>query len=161
MKNIQDIMMQKATKRSRLEAFANSHNMTDRYPIKELSRWHMLMTKSCASGREAFAQRKGLDLENGTLTVPEFIELVKRDWGSEEIEKLEHLMKAREDGQPKKRVMPAFGFKKPSTLKPQEGVKQEGLKMMRQHMKTAVDRKLKETKEFQKSLADKNLRKKV
>lgn len=117
MENIQDIMMQKATKRSRLEAFANSHNMTDRYPIKELSRWHMLITKSCSSGREAFAKRHNLDLENGTLTVPEFIELVKQDWGAQEIEQLEHYLKARNDVQPKKKAMSRLRLLSPLKLK--------------------------------------------
>lgn len=81
-------------KRQRLEAFAKTHNLVDKYPIKELSRWHMILTNSCASGREAFAQKHNLDLKDGMLTIPEFIELVKEDWGSEDIKNLEHLMKA-------------------------------------------------------------------
>lgn len=98
---LQEAALKNASKRRRLMAFADSHNMTDRYPIKELSRWHMLMTKSCATGREAFAQRHNLDLEKGTLTVPEFIELVRKDFGATEIAQLEHLMKAKNDVQPK------------------------------------------------------------
>lgn len=119
MENMNDILIKKASKRSRLEAFADSHNMTDRYPIKELSRWHMLITKSCSSGREAFAKRHNLDLENGTLTVPEFIELVKRDWGAQEIEQLEHYLKARNDVQPKPktRLMQAGRLRLERTLK--------------------------------------------
>lgn len=102
---LQEAALKNATKRRRLMAFADSHNMTDRYPIKELSRWHMLMTKSCATGREAFAQRHNLDLNNGTLTVPEFIELVRKDFGATEIAQLEHLMKAKDDVQPKPKTL--------------------------------------------------------
>lgn len=77
----------------RIRKFLEGKNLEDRYAIKELSRWHTLMTLSCPTGKKEFAEKHNLDIENGTLTIPEFIELVKGEFGSKTIARLEELIK--------------------------------------------------------------------
>ena len=77
----------------RIRKFLEGKNLEDRYAIKELSRWHTLMTLSCPTGKKEFAEKHNLDIENGTLTIPEFIELVKDEFGSKAIARLQELIK--------------------------------------------------------------------
>lgn len=46
-------------------------------PCKELYDWHNLLTGSCSFGRRKFAAEHGIDIENDSLTVKEFVELAK------------------------------------------------------------------------------------
>ena len=50
--------------------------------------WHHTLTGSCLFGRKEFAEHHGIDVENGSMTVAEFIELTKDAFGSEEIRQL-------------------------------------------------------------------------
>lgn len=77
----------------RIRKFLEGKNLEDRYPIKELSRGHTLITLSCPTGKKEFAEKHNLDIENGTLTIPEFIELVKDEFGSKAIARLAELIK--------------------------------------------------------------------
>ena len=54
----------------------------------DLFQWHNILTGSCEMGRRTFAQEHGIDIENGSMSVKEFIELTKDAYGGEIIKKL-------------------------------------------------------------------------
>jgi hypothetical protein len=76
----------------RFEEFKRKFNLVDKYPIRDLSRWHTLLCFSCPQGKKEFAEKHNLDIENGTLTIPEFIELVQDAHGSKQIQKLKTIL---------------------------------------------------------------------
>lgn len=78
----------------RIDAFIACHNLTDKYPARELSRWHLILTRSCPIGRQMFARKVHVNVDTEMFTVPEFFEFCKDQWGHEVIEKLEIRMKA-------------------------------------------------------------------
>ena len=51
---------------------------------------HNKMTNSCDIGRKTFAKDHQMDVENGAMTVKEFIELTKNNFGGDVIKKLEN-----------------------------------------------------------------------
>lgn len=61
----------------RIEAFLNEVDLEKRYPTSVFFDWHHRLTGSCEMGRKAFAADHEIDLENGTMTAMEFIELTK------------------------------------------------------------------------------------
>lgn len=85
----------------RLKNFVNEHNLTDKYPVKDLERWHMLLTSSCTKGRKEFAESHNLDMQKDELTIPEFFEMVKGCYATDIIEIVEELMKEKEKTQNK------------------------------------------------------------
>lgn len=77
---------------SKINDFVNTHNMTDKYSARELSRWHMLMTFSCPQGRYQFAKKMNIDVNNDYFTVPEFFALCKGELGEEIVKIIEYKM---------------------------------------------------------------------
>ena len=65
------------------------------YPAKEFYSWHNKLTGSCEMGRKAFAKDHGIDIENDTMTVIEFIDLTRTSFGGSVIQQLEETLKAR------------------------------------------------------------------
>ena len=61
----------------RIEAFLNEIDLEKRYPTSVFFDWHHRLTGSCEMGRKAFAADHDIDLEHGTMTAMEFIELTK------------------------------------------------------------------------------------
>lgn len=84
-----------------IRKFLDSHDMETRYPIRELKRWHTLICLSCPQGQKDFAERHNLDIENGTLTIPEFIDLVKDEHGAWAIKKMSEIMNEPQSEKPK------------------------------------------------------------
>lgn len=72
----------------RVAAFWKHHNRTDRYPVTDFFEWHNRLTGSCEMGRREFAKEHEIDLENGEMTVDEFIKLTENAYGGEIIRKL-------------------------------------------------------------------------
>lgn len=72
----------------RIKKFWECHNLTDRYPARDLYEWHHILTGSCEMGRSQFVREKGVDLERDTFTVDEFVEMCKDRYGGEITEKL-------------------------------------------------------------------------
>ena len=70
----------------RINKFIETHNLTDKYPAKDLYRWHTLLTASCTQGKNNFFHDHGYDLENSEATLPEFFEAVSKEHGGEVIE---------------------------------------------------------------------------
>ena len=77
----------------RIEAFLKAFPGDGKYPVKAFFDWHNRLTGSCEMGRKAFAQEHEIDVENGEMTVDEFIRLTRNAYGGEVIRELE---KARE-----------------------------------------------------------------
>lgn len=50
--------------------------------------WHNILTGSCEYGRKSFIESNGIDIENDSFTIQEFINLTKNSYGSEIIKQL-------------------------------------------------------------------------
>ena len=72
----------------RIAAFWNCHNITDKYNGRDLWVWHHRLTGSCEMGRNQFAADHGIDIDNSSYTVQEFVDLCKYSYGGETIRKL-------------------------------------------------------------------------
>ena len=71
----------------RITDFVSEFNGTDKYPTSEFYKWHTTLTGSCSFGKDQFVESIGIDL-NGKITVMEFIELTKDQYGSDAIKQL-------------------------------------------------------------------------
>lgn len=80
----------------RINKFIETHNLTDKYPAKDLYRWHTLLTASCTQGKNNFFHDHGYDLENSEATLPEFFEAVSKEHGGEVIEYIRKRMQTNE-----------------------------------------------------------------
>lgn len=67
----------------RIEEFWKCHNDTDKYPARDLWIWHNKLTGSCKMGRNQFTAEKGIDIDNDSFTVKEFVEMCKDRYGGE------------------------------------------------------------------------------
>ena len=59
-----------------------------KYSNKDFFEWHNKLTGSCEMGRLSFAKDHNIDIENGTMTVQEFINLTKDSFGRDAIRTL-------------------------------------------------------------------------
>lgn len=57
-------------------------------PARELFDWHNRLTGSCEMGRNNFVRNHGIDVDNDSFTVREFVELTKNDYGGQTIKKI-------------------------------------------------------------------------
>ena len=73
----------------RIKAFLKEFPGDKKYPVKAFFDWHNRLTGSCEMGRKAFARDHGIDIENGEMTVDEFIRLTRNAYGGEVIRELE------------------------------------------------------------------------
>ena len=73
----------------RIEAFCDEFKNLDAvYPVRTFFEWHHRLTGSCEAGRRAFARDHALDIENGTMSVWEFLNLTKDAYGGSTIRKV-------------------------------------------------------------------------
>ena len=72
----------------RIAEFFKTHSPGVKYPAKDLFMWHNRLTGSCEAGRLSFVRSHGIDLENDTFTIEEFVSLCKDSYGGETIKKL-------------------------------------------------------------------------
>ena len=77
----------------RIDAFLKEIDINKQYPTSVFFDWHHKLTGSCEMGRIVFAENHGIDLENGTMTVGEFIGLTKDAYGGSIIKKIAERMK--------------------------------------------------------------------
>lgn len=63
--------------------------LDEKHPAKEFYNWHHRLTGSCEMGRKNFAANHGIDIDNDTMTVREFIKLTKSSFCGEIIKQLE------------------------------------------------------------------------
>ena len=87
-KALQDKVFDNMDIDEKIDAFFEEFDLESKYPAKTFYEWHHKLTGSCEFGRNAFVKNHGIDLENGTFTVNEFIELTKDDFGGEVIRRL-------------------------------------------------------------------------
>ena len=57
-------------------------------PAMELFKWHNILTGSCEQGRRNFALNKGIDLDNDSFTIQEFVEITKNSYGGDIIKQI-------------------------------------------------------------------------
>ena len=73
----------------RIDAFCDEFKNLDAvYPVRTFFEWHHRLTGSCEAGRRAFAKDHALDIENGTMSVWEFLNLTKDAYGGSTIRKV-------------------------------------------------------------------------
>ena len=87
--SLQEKLYDDSTEEERLEAFKKHFpDFTKKVSAKELFHWHHVLTGSCKQGRLSFCTNKGIDIDNDTYTVHEFIELTQDSYGGDIIRKL-------------------------------------------------------------------------
>ena len=91
---LNDKLFDNMSKEERIEEFLNEFEIDKKYPVMKFFEWHNRLTGSCEMGRKTFAKNRNIDLEHDELTVCEFIELTKNDYGGEIIKMLEEALKA-------------------------------------------------------------------
>ena len=73
----------------RIEAFCDEFKNLDAvYPVRTFFEWHHRLTGSCEAGRRAFAKNHAIDIESGTMSVWEFLNLTKDAYGGSTIRKV-------------------------------------------------------------------------
>ena len=93
MHDLRDKLFEDMSVEERIDAFIAAHSDDKAYPNTDLYEWHHRLTGSCELGRKQFAKDKGIDIEHGSMTVTEFIELTKNAYGGEVIRKLKEMLK--------------------------------------------------------------------
>lgn len=64
------------------------NDFSKEYPNKDLFEWHHIITGSCKQGRMNFAKNNNIDIENGSMTIYDFIKLTKNSYNGNLIKKL-------------------------------------------------------------------------
>lgn len=77
----------------RIDAFLKEIDINKQYPTFVFFDWHHKLTGSCEMGRRIFAENHEIDLENGTMTVSEFVELTKNAYGGSIIKEIAERIK--------------------------------------------------------------------
>ena len=72
----------------RIDTFLRETDREKAYPTQYFYDWHHRLTGSCDMGRKQFAREHGVDLEHGMMTLTEFLELTKHDYGGDVIRKV-------------------------------------------------------------------------
>lgn len=73
----------------RISRFKEQYPDNDvKIPARELFDWHNRLTGSCEMGRNNFVRNHGIDVDNDSFTVREFVELTKNDYGGQIIKKI-------------------------------------------------------------------------
>lgn len=78
----------------RIEEFVTKYPSLDIVVAnKELFSWHNYLTGSCETGRRAFAKEHSIDVENGAMTIREFLSLTRDSYGGSVINQLKEFYK--------------------------------------------------------------------
>lgn len=85
---LQEKLFDNMTVDERINAFLQEIKSNTEYPAKIFYDWHHRLTGSCELGRNQFIKNHNIKLDQ-LMTVEEFIELTKNDYGGEIIKKLE------------------------------------------------------------------------
>ena len=73
----------------RIDMFVEEFKADKAYPAMRFFEWHNTLTGSCELGRREFATARNIDLNSGTYTVAEFIELTKDAYNGSVIAQLQ------------------------------------------------------------------------
>ena len=85
---LQEKLFDNMTVDERINAFLKEMKSNTEYPAKIFYDWHHRLTGSCELGRNQFIKNHNIKLDK-LMTVREFIELTKNDYGGEIIKELE------------------------------------------------------------------------
>ena len=85
---LQEKLFDNMTVDERIDAFLQEIKSNIEYPAKTFYDWHHRLTGSCEFGRNQFVKNHNIKLDQ-LMTVDEFIELTKNDYGGEIIKELE------------------------------------------------------------------------
>ena len=85
MEALRDKLFEDMPEEERISAFLAETECGKKYPNQHFYAWHHRLTGSCDMGRKAFAHDHGIDVENGTMTLEEFLELTKNSYGGDVI----------------------------------------------------------------------------
>ena len=81
--------LQDMPEEERIKAFIEAHpNKSEKYPASDLFEWHNTLTGSCRMGRENFCNERGIDIEEDSFTIKEFVELTKDSYGGDIIKQI-------------------------------------------------------------------------
>lgn len=80
---------QDMSEEERIAEFVKVHDYDIKYSARDLWDWHNKLTGSCEFGRNQFAEKRGIDIDNDSFTVKEFIDMCKDNYGGETIKELE------------------------------------------------------------------------
>ena len=87
MEALRDKLFEDMPEEERIDTFLSETVSGKKYPNQHFYEWHHRLTGSCDMGRKAFAKDHGIDVENGTMTLEEFLELTKDAYGGDVIRK--------------------------------------------------------------------------
>ena len=87
MEALRDKLLEDMPEEERISAFLAETECGKKYPNQHFYEWHHRLTGSCDMGRKAFAKDHGIDVENGAMTLEEFLELTKDAYGGDVIRK--------------------------------------------------------------------------
>lgn len=85
MEALRDKLFEDMPEEERIGAFLAETESGKKYPNQHFYDWHHRLTGSCDMGRKAFAKDHGIDVENGAMTLEEFLELTKNSYGGDVI----------------------------------------------------------------------------
>ena len=88
MEALRDKLFEDMPEDERIDTFLCETDHEKAYPTQYFYDWHHRLTGSCDMGRKQFARDHGVDLERGTMTLAEFLELTKDAYGGEVIRKI-------------------------------------------------------------------------
>lgn len=71
-----------------IDRFLQEFDFDRKYPARDFYIWHNRLTGSCEMGRDHFVASHGIDLDQDTYTVQEFIDMTKDDYGGDIILKI-------------------------------------------------------------------------
>ena len=81
--------LQDMPEEERIKAFVDAHpSIKDKYPASDLFEWHNTLTGSCRMGRENFCKERGINIEEDSFTIEEFVELTKDSYGGDIIKQI-------------------------------------------------------------------------
>lgn len=84
-----DKIQSNQTEEERIAGFKETFPEYDKhYPASLLFEWHHKLTGSCRMGREEFCRNHGIDIQNDTFTVREFVKLTKDEYKGDIIKKI-------------------------------------------------------------------------
>lgn len=85
---LRDKLFEDMSEEERIAAFLRETEDGKAYPAQYFYDWHHRLTGSCDMGRRQFARDHGIDVENATMTLREFLELTKDAYGGDVIRKV-------------------------------------------------------------------------
>ena len=88
MEALRDKLFEDMPEEERIAAFLRETEDGKAYPAQYFYGWHHRLTGSCDMGRRQFARDHGIDVENATMTLREFLALTKNAYGGDVIRKV-------------------------------------------------------------------------